>query len=187
MKIYTGTGDDGSTGLFGGARVEKDALRVDAYGTVDETSSALGLARALGVPAAVDAILATLQSDFFALGAELACVPGKEDKLGVPLLDAAAIAQIEAWIDEHDAELPPLRSFIVPGGTPGAGALHVARTTCRRAERRVVTLAREGGVRTDLLVYLNRVNDLLFVLARRANHMAGVTDVPWEPRRARHG
>ncbi|MEB2311832.1 MAG: cob(I)yrinic acid a,c-diamide adenosyltransferase [Sorangiineae bacterium] len=182
MKIYTRTGDDGTTGLFGGARVDKDDARVDAYGTVDETNSALGLARAYRPCASVEAVLAEVQVDLFALGAELACVPGKESRMGSPLLTAADAARLEAAIDAAEQGLPPLKNFVLPGGTSAAAALHHARTVCRRAERLLWTARRSSPVRDELLIYLNRLSDLLFVLARRDNFEAGVADVPWAPR-----
>jgi cob(I)alamin adenosyltransferase len=183
MKIYTKTGDDGSTGLFGGARVDKDDARVEAYGSVDETNALIGMARAASPPARVDAVLARAQEDLFSLGAELACVPGSEGRLGIRLLDAADSERLEREIDAAEAELEPLKSFVLPGGTAAAAALHAARTVCRRAERRVISLRRTSAVRSELIVYLNRLNDLLFVLARAANHAAGVADVPWNARR----
>jgi cob(I)alamin adenosyltransferase len=182
MKIYTKTGDDGTTGLFGGARVGKDDALVEAYGTVDETNAALGLARSAGLPAALDGLLESIQKDLFVLGAELACVPGKQDKLKMDLIDDTHVAALEVAIDTHEAALEALKSFILPGGTPGAAALHFARTVCRRAERRALLASRGEGVRSELLVYLNRLSDLLFVLARRANHDAAVADVPWVAR-----
>ncbi|MEZ4220297.1 MAG: cob(I)yrinic acid a,c-diamide adenosyltransferase [Polyangiaceae bacterium] len=182
MKIYTRTGDDGQTGLFGGARVAKDDLRVEAYGTVDETNALLGVARATGLSPQVDEVLARVQTDLFVLGAELACAPGKADKLSMALLSAADAQRLEQAIDAAEAPLAPLTSFVLPGGSASAAALHHARTVCRRAERRVLAARREDGVRDELVIYLNRLSDLLFVLARRANHDTGVADVPWAPR-----
>ncbi len=179
MKIYTRTGDQGRTGLFGGARVRKNDPRVEAYGTVDETNAVLGVARAADLPAPLQDIVESLQQDLFVLGAELACDPSKTDKLKVPLLGQERIEALEALIDRLEAELPPLSSFILPGGCAAAAALHLARTVCRRAERRVLDVA---DVRPGVVVYLNRLSDLLFVLARRANRVAGVDDVPWEGR-----
>lgn len=182
MKIYTRTGDDGQTGLFGGARVAKDDLRVEAYGTVDETNALLGVARATGLSPQVDEVLARVQTDLFVLGAELACAPGKADKLSMALLSAADAQRLEQAIDAAEAPLAPLTSFVLPGGSASAAALHHARTVCRRAERRVLAARREDGVRDELVIYLNRLSDLLFVLARRVNHDTGVADVPWAPR-----
>jgi len=179
MKIYTRTGDAGETGLFGGARVQKDDARVEAYGTVDETNSCLGAARALGVSPKTDAALLRIQSDLFTLGAELACVPGKESKLTLTLVSAADIARLEGWIDDAEAPLAPLKHFVLPGGSAGAAELHRARTVCRRAERRTLTASRASPVRPEIVIYLNRLSDLLFVLARYENHVAGVADIPW--------
>ena len=179
MKIYTRTGDAGSTGLLGGARIAKDGLRIEAYGTVDELNAALGAARALGTPdAALDAALARVQVDLFALGAALASAPGRELRAGEGVT-AADIERLEREIDAWEAELPPLRSFVLPGGSGAAALLHLARTVCRRAERSVVRLAREESAPAEILVYLNRLSDLLFTLARLANHRAGVGDLTW--------
>ncbi len=183
MKLYTKTGDDGTTGLFGGARVAKNSARVEAYGTVDETNAAIGVARAARCEPAIDEMLAGVQKDLFVVGAELACVPGRESRLSTPLLGEADIARLERAIDEADAACPPLRTFILPGGSPPAAALHLARTVCRRAERAVLAID-DARPRPALVIYLNRLSDLLFALARRANGTAGVADVPWEPRAA---
>jgi len=181
MKLYTKTGDDGTTGLFGGGRVLKASARVEAYGTVDETNAAIGVARAVPLDPVIDAVLAPIQADLFTLGAELACVPGKEGKLGMTPIGEVDIARLERAIDEADGACPPLKSFVLPGGSPGAAALHVARTVCRRAERAALAVG-DAPVRRDVIVYLNRLSDLLFALARRANIVAGVADVPWQPR-----
>jgi cob(I)alamin adenosyltransferase len=181
MKIYTKTGDDGTTGLYGGARVKKASPRVEAYGTVDELNAVLGVARAGGVERAMDTLLAQIQVDLFTLGAELACLPGKEEKLGMPLLGDGDAERLERAIDDGEAKLTPLQTFILPGGSVAAAHLHLGRTVCRRAER--ATLAVEDPpVRGALIVYLNRLSDLLFVLARLANTVAGEKDVPWIPR-----
>jgi len=183
MKLYTKTGDDGTTGLFGGMRVPKASARVDAYGTVDEANAAIGVARAFAPEPAIDEVLASVQGDLFALGAELACAPGREAKLSMRLLDEEDIAKLERAIDEADAACPPLKNFVLPGGSPVAAALHLARTVCRRAERAVLAV-REAPIRRELVVYLNRLSDLLFALARRTNIMAAIPDVPWIPRSA---
>jgi cob(I)alamin adenosyltransferase len=180
MKLYTKTGDDGTTGLFGGGRVPKASARVDAYGTVDEANAAIGVARATGLDKAMDDVLSRVQTDMFALGAELACVPGRESKLSMALLGDAEIERLERAIDEADAACPPLKAFVLPGGSPQAAALHQARTICRRAERSVLSID-DAPARRDVVVYLNRLSDLLFALARRANVVAGVEDVPWLP------
>lgn len=179
MKIYTRTGDAGETALFGGARVAKDDPRVEAYGTVDEANSCLGVVRALGVSAKTDAALLQIQSDLFTIEAELACVPGKEDKLKIALIAQTDIARLEAWIDDAEAPLAPLKHFILPCGSPGAAALHLARTVCRRAERRTLSAGRTAAIRPEIMTYLNRLSDLLFVLARYENHVTGRPDIPW--------
>lgn len=184
MKIYTRTGDDGTTGLFGGARVPKDDPRVEAYGTVDELNSLLGVARSAGLPEVVDRLLAVVQEDLFVVGSELATVLGKETKLPMDLLGADGAGRLEGAIDDLEAALPALQTFILPGGTVGAATLHLARTVCRRAERRVLAASRGSAVRQEVVVYLNRLSDYLFVAARHANRSAGVADIPWAPRRA---
>ncbi|HEY2839468.1 MAG TPA: cob(I)yrinic acid a,c-diamide adenosyltransferase [Pirellulales bacterium] len=177
MKIYTKTGDDGTTGLFGGPRVSKDAPRIEAYGAVDELNAVVGLARTEPMSAQLDVLLARVQNELFDLGAELA-TPDPVAK-GTALLGGSQIATLEAAIDLYEEQLEPLRQFILPGGCPAAALLHLARTVCRRAERRIITLAATEAVRNELVVYVNRLSDLLFVLARAANHLAGERDVPW--------
>lgn len=184
MKIYTKTGDAGETGLFGGQRVAKDALRVHAYGSVDECNAALGLARAAGPDAGLDAMLAELQSQLFVVGADLA-TPG--ENANIPRVGAAEIAQLEVWIDTLEAELEPLRQFILPGGTPAAAQLHLARTVCRRAERSLVALGREQRVSDAARRYLNRLSDALFVAGRALNRHAGRADVQWRHERSKTG
>lgn len=181
MKIYTKTGDEGETGLFGGARVSKASARVATYGDVDELNSALGIARLHPIDEARDALLSKTQSELFDVGAELAARPGKD--IGIPRVSDVEIEHLERAIDQAELELAPLASFILPGGSPGAAHLHLARTICRRAERAVVALAADEAVRPEIIRYLNRLSDLLFVLARLANARAGVADVPWEGRR----
>jgi len=188
MKIYTKTGDEGETGLFGGTRLGKDDPRVEAYGAVDELNSQLGVVASLDLPGDdMVQTLAAIQSSLFDVGAELGTAPDRLPELTMPTLDAEAIAGLEALIDAADRELPPLTSFVLPGGTVVAAQLHVARTVCRRAERRVVALGHVSGVRGELIRYLNRLSDLLFVWARLANHRAGVGDVPWVGRGKRDG
>jgi cob(I)alamin adenosyltransferase len=183
MKLYTKTGDKGTTGLFGGGRVPKASPRVEAYGTVDEANAVIGVARATKLDPTIDVVLEGVQADLFTLGAELACVPGKESKLSMALIGESDIQRLETAIDEADAACEPLKTFVLPGGSPQAAALHLARTVARRAER--ATLAIEDApVRQEALIYLNRLSDLLFALARRANVSAGVPDVPWNPRGA---
>lgn len=179
MKIYTRTGDQGDTGLFGGARVAKNDPRVEAYGTLDELNAQLGFVRALAPPPELGPLLEHLQASLFALGAEVACTPGKTDRLGFELLGDPEIAALEAAIDEHEAVLPPLKTFILPSGSPVGAALHVARTVCRRAERASLAVT---DARPEVLIYLNRLGDLLFVLARRASHIAETKETPWTGR-----
>lgn len=180
MKIYTKTGDDGETGLYGGPRVGKDHPRVEAYGSVDELNAVLGVVRTHGPPADIDALLATIQNELFDLGAELA-TPDAATRKG-PRVGPPQIAALEQAIDRYEEQLEPLRQFILPGGVAAAAALHLARTVCRRAERLVVTLARGESISPDVVIYLNRLSDLLFVLARATNRREGVVDVPWEQR-----
>ena len=185
MKIYTKTGDTGQTSLLGGVRVSKADPRVDAYGDVDEANAAIGLARAVGVPSDIDAALEWIQRDLFALGASLADARAHsrdEPQPGLPTQDAkmllgeADIRRLEAWIDEGEKSLPALRRFILPGGAPAGAALHLARTITRRAERRIVSL---GTAEPTQIIYINRLSDLLFVIARVVNFRAGVFEAEW--------
>lgn len=181
MKIYTRTGDEGDTGLFGGGRVGKDDPRVEAYGAVDELNSAVGVARSAAVMPRIDEVLAPIQRDLFAIGALLA-TPDHEkmkEQLAKARIDDERIAELERAIDAGEDELEPLKSFIMPGGTPKAAALHLARTICRRAERRVVALQRTVPLPQLAIIYLNRLSDLLFVLARVANKRSGFGEVTW--------
>ena len=182
MKIYTKTGDTGETSLMGGRRVPKDNPRVAAYGDVDETNACIGLARATPPGALADDLLGAIQRDLFAIGGTLASpAPGKLKKAQRAKVAVAPerIAALEHAIDEAEQELPALKAFVLPGGTPKAAALHLARTVCRRAERSVVHLARTEEVGGEVVVYLNRLSDLLFTLARLANHRAGGEDQTW--------
>lgn len=182
MRIYTRTGDGGETSLFGGGRVPKDHPRVAAYGAVDELNAVLGWAAAVVGEGETAARMRLVQGDLLAMGAVLATRPpaeGRPGPKGVPELPTARIGEMEAWMDAAGDELPELRAFILPGGSPGAAALHVARTVCRRAERAVVALAGTEGVDEGALAYLNRLSDLLFTLARLEAHRAGVPDVEW--------
>jgi len=182
MKIYTKTGDHGDTGLFGGTRVEKDNVRVEAYGTLDELNAFVGVARAAQADASMTALLGEIQPLLFELGAELASPPSAT-LASAARLGEAEVSWLEQRIDAAEAELEPLRHFVLPGGTPGAAALHVCRAVCRRAERRLVALRHSEPATGALgVVFLNRLGDLLFVLARLANHHGGVTDAPWTPR-----
>lgn len=181
MSISTGTGDRGESGLIGGSRVSKDDIRLQAYGTVDELNSMIGVARTLQPPEPLDQELADISSWLFCLGSDLA-TPGagvSEDvKLYQPL---AATKSLEEWIHREEKDLPPLRRFILPGGSSLAAHLHLARTICRRAERHVVSLTRRGGEGVLAVVFLNRLGDLLFLYARRANLAAGIADIEWQP------
>jgi cob(I)alamin adenosyltransferase len=181
MRIYTRTGDAGETGLFGGGRVAKDHPRVQAYGDVDELNSAVGMVRATQPVHFMDQLLENIQRDLFSLGGHLATPdPGKvREALEKADLSESRITAFEKVMDEADQELPPLRAFVLPAGTPKAATLHLARTTCRRAERSVVRLSHEEPVPELFLVYLNRLSDLLFTLARLANHRDGAGDVTW--------
>jgi cob(I)alamin adenosyltransferase len=176
VKIYTRTGDHGQTSLFGGARVPKHDPRIESYGTVDELSSHLGVARASWPSSPIDRELHDVQLDLFEIGAHLAS-PGTSRFPGVEL---ARIEALERSIDAMESRLTPLKTFILPGGTLAAAQLHVARTVCRRAERLVVALNDESSATVSTIAYLNRVSDYLFVAARLANLEAGVEDVPWE-------
>jgi cob(I)alamin adenosyltransferase len=181
MKIYTKTGDAGETGLFGGGRVSKDDPRVEAYGDVDELNAVLGLVRAVEMMPRIDEVLVPIQRDLFSIGALLS-TPDLEkmhDHLAKAQVDEGRISELEQAIDACDKELEPLRAFIVPGGTPKAATLHVARTVCRRAERRVIHLQRNVEIPQIVVVYLNRLSDLLFTLARVANTRAGAGEVTW--------
>jgi cob(I)alamin adenosyltransferase len=184
MKIYTKTGDDGSTGLFGGGRVPKSDLRIECYGTVDELNAVLGLAGAGAGTNAGEFVqaLRAVQCDLFVVGSHLATEESRY-RSSLPPLDPEMSARLESQIDLAEAQLAPLRQFILPGGTETAARLHFARTVCRRAERLLVHFAAARAVDPMLLIYLNRLSDWLFVQARLANHRAGVADVPWVPMR----
>ncbi len=192
-RIYTRTGDKGDTALGSGERVSKANVRIEAYGTVDETNASIGVARLHTTDAKLqrlDGMLATIQNELFDLGADL-CVPDRGQKLEwEPLRIVASQHQrLERDIDALNAELSPLRSFVLPAGTPAAAHLHVARTTCRRAERLMVALAAAEGeqVSADAMAYINRLSDFLFVASRYANHVAGPGDVLWVPGKTRAG
>jgi len=182
VKIYTRTGDAGETALFGAGRVPKDHPRVRAMGEVDELNAAIGWSvTQVGVDKSRER-LQSIQHELFAIGAELATPPPEPGRVRpeTPDIDVRGIERMERWIDEVAAELPELRAFVLPGGTKGAAALHLARTVCRRAERAVVALAEADAVRDEVLAYLNRLSDLLFTLARLENHRAGSGDVEWK-------
>ena len=179
MKIYTKTGDAGDTSLFDGTRVSKTDPRVVAYGDVDELQACLGVARAAALAADLDEMCVALQRDLFALGARLADPAHKiARRVEKIVIDDASIARLEGWIDRLDTEIAPLRHFILSDGTAAGASLHFARTVCRRAERSVLALG-SGAVEPVVIVYLNRLSDLLFTMARAANHRAGVAETPW--------
>lgn len=180
MKIYTKTGDKGDTSLYGGQRVPKDALRIEAYGTVDELNSVLGIVRADNRDAVLDAILARVQNELFDVGADLA-TPRSLTTNPVKRMETKDCVHLEKSIDRLDAQLKPLKAFVLPGGSAVAARLHFARTVCRRAERAVVRLSRNEDIGDGITVYLNRLSDLLFVMARYANHVAGVSETTWKP------
>ena len=178
MKIYTRTGDTGETSLFGGTRARKDDARVDAYGEIDELNAWLGFVRASRLDSVLDEMLLALQRDLFALGAQLADPADKlAPRVTKAVIDDDHIVRLEQLIDRLEGELPPLRRFIMAGGTSAGAALHIARTVCRRAERRIVAL--DPPIDPILLRYVNRLSDLLFVLARVVNHRGGVTETEW--------
>ncbi len=181
-RIYTRTGDDGTTGLGIGSRVPKDSLRVAAYGTVDELNAFVGVARAADVDGEIGDALATIQNDLFHLGSALCMPPAERGDIEIPEIEKRHVEQLEAWIDRWNDELPSLTNFVLPAGTAAAAHLHVARTVCRRAERRLVTLGRDDHVDPEALHYLNRLSDLLFVLSRVENLRAGVEEVLWDSR-----
>jgi cob(I)alamin adenosyltransferase len=176
VKLYTKTGDEGQTGLIGGQRVAKDHPRVSAYGGVDELNCALGWVIAAMPHPDLNSELQQIQDKLFVLGAELA---NPDSKVATPSISEADITLLESWIDKASDAVPPLRQFILPGGTEESARLHVARAVCRRAERDVVALSHAETVHESCLIYLNRLSDLLFAWARLANHQAGVDDIPW--------
>ena len=177
-RIYTRTGDKGETGLVGGARVPKDSLRVDAYGNVDELNSALGIVRAFLNDGELDNLLAELQRDLFVVGADLASTPEAQLR-NIPRISSEKITAMERTIDMFEAQLPPLKAFILPGGGVAGSLLHNARTIARRAERRIVTLSKTEPINEELVPYMNRYSDLLFVVARVANHREKKAETEW--------
>ena len=179
MKIYTKTGDSGETSLFDNSRVSKADPRVDAYGEVDEVNACLGAALAAGVDADITAVLTAIQQDLFAVGARLADPSSRiADRVTKAAVKTQQTEMLEGTIDRLESELPPLRRFILPGGSPAGSLLHLARTVCRRAERRVVGLGTDA-IEPGVVIYLNRLSDLLFVMARAVNHRAGVPEIEW--------
>lgn len=200
MKLYTRTGDDGTTGLFGGGRVSKDHPRVEAYGTVDELNAALGLAAAcvadlhrsrtsttdmVILASLLLSIFSELQSRLFDIGADLATPEGSKQEAKILRISEEHVAEAERWIDEIDGGNAPMKSFVLPGGSELAARLHLARTVCRRAERLMIHLSHSEPVSAGAIVYINRVSDLLFAMARRVNKELGAPDVPWVPARKR--
>ncbi len=186
MKLYTRSGDDGTTGLFSGTRVSKDHPRIEAYGTVDEFNAVLGLAMSAcratdPLEARLLQIFAQVQSRLFDIGADLATPEGANNSAKVLRIDEHHVAEVEGWIDEIDGQNEPIRTFVMPSGCELAARLHVARTVCRRAERLMVSLGQLEAVGTGPLRYMNRLSDLLFAMSRLVNRHAGVGDVPWIP------
>lgn len=181
-RVYTRSGDDGSTGLGGGQRVSKDSLRVDAYGDVDELNAQIGAALGRGLVDELRAELARVQNELFHLGSDLCVLEEDKARMPVPCVEQKHVDALEKLMDRLSAEVGPLENFILPGGTPGAAQLHVARTVCRRAERAVVALSRAEPVGPFTIKYLNRLSDALFVMARYENHRCGVTDPIWDSR-----
>lgn len=181
MKIYTRTGDQGQTSLFGGQRVFKDNIRIEAYGTVDELNSVIGVALIeIDNPDIYD-LLKKVQNQLFSIGSDLATPLDKENsRASISIIKEHHITELENAIDFFDAQLEPLRNFILPGGSGGAAYLHLARTICRRAERRVITLMNTDAINQNILLFLNRLSDLLFVLARFENRTSSIADIPWK-------
>lgn len=182
-RVYTGGGDDGTTALVGGARVAKDDLRIETYGTVDELNSVIGVAIASGLAEEMRERFFVLQQVLFNLGTELATPPADRERFAIPCIEERHVRDIEGWIDDWNDQLEPLTSFILPGGDLAAAQLHVARTVCRRAERLAIGLNREAEVGKDALVYLNRLSDFLFVAARYQARLSGQGEVLWDSRR----
>lgn len=175
-RIYTRTGDRGETGLVGGTRIPKDSIRVDAYGSMDELNSVLGLAKSFVTDTELDSLLRELQNDLFIAGSDLASVKSDQN---VPRITSERILELERIIDKYEEELPPLKVFILPGGTNAGAALHFARSVARRAERRIITLGRTDKINDQLIPYINRLSDLLFVLARVINYRQRTVEVQW--------
>jgi cob(I)alamin adenosyltransferase len=181
-RVYTRTGDQGSTALGGGQRVEKDSLRIEAYGTVDELNSVIGVAVAAGLDETMRDRFFIIQQVLFNLGSDLSILESDKERIAVPRVEPRHVSDLESWIDEWNEQIEPLKSFVLPGGDLAAAQLHVARTVCRRAERLVVTLAREEPLGEHVLPYLNRLSDLLFVAARLQSHLSGHGDILWDSR-----
>lgn len=180
MKIYTKTGDKGQTGLFGGGRVSKDSPRIEAFGTIDELNCLLGLARTDAGDDEAVTILESIQQELFAIGTELATPDSTKNPIAT--IGGEEVGRLESWIDRLEEELPELRNFILPGGSRCGARLHLARSVCRRAERNVIAAGRESDISANVVIYLNRLSDLLFVLARYENHRSEEREEPWKPR-----
>lgn len=181
-KIYTRTGDDGTTALGGGQRVPKESLRIEAFGTVDELNSQVGVALAAGLEGSIAEKLEAIQNDLFHAGSDL-CIPEEDKaKMPVPRIEQRHVEMLERWMDEMQKELSPLQNFVLPGGSLGAAQLHVARTICRRAERQTAALSRREKIGSHILIYLNRLSDALFVAARYENLKKGSPDTLWNSR-----
>jgi cob(I)alamin adenosyltransferase len=181
-RVYTRTGDDGRTGLGGGQRVPKDSPRIEAYGTVDELNSSIGAAIAAGLVSELVEKLRGIQNELFHLGSDLSILEEDKARMPVPRIEERHVTELEKTMDALTEQLAPLENFVLPGGAAGAAALHVARTVCRRAERRVIALSRVEPVGPQTIVYLNRLSDALFVMARFENAKRGVPDVLWDSR-----
>lgn len=177
MKIYTKTGDSGDTGLVSGERVSKSSLRITSYGEIDELNSVIGMCRTMGMQEELDSVLHNIQRDLFSIGADLATP--MDSKVKVDRLTLDAVQRLEEWIDLFDAQNPPLKNFILPGGNPLGSYLHFARTVCRRAERVIVALKESEEINEYVLIFVNRLSDLLFVLARLVNNREQVREEPW--------
>ncbi|MCC7364495.1 MAG: cob(I)yrinic acid a,c-diamide adenosyltransferase [Dehalococcoidia bacterium] len=182
-RVYTRAGDDGTTALVGGQRVPKDSLRIEAYGTVDELNSVIGVAVAAGLDASMREQFFVIQQVLFNLGSDLAILEADKERIPVPQIEPRHVEQLEGWIDAWNAELAPLKSFVLPGGSDlSAAQLHVARTVCRRAERVAMALSRHEPIGAQVIAYLNRLSDLLFVAARYQVHRAGAKELFWDSR-----
>lgn len=182
-RVYTGGGDDGTTALGGGQRIAKDSRRIEAYGTVDELNSLIGVAIAAGIDKRMLERFHIIQQLLFNLGSDLCILEEDKERLPVPQIEDRHVRDLESWMDEWNEELEPLKSFVLPGGDMATAQLHVARTVCRRAERCVIALSREEAVGQHVVVFLNRLSDLLFVAARYHAKHAGIGDVLWDSRR----
>jgi cob(I)alamin adenosyltransferase len=181
-RVYTKTGDDGTTGLGGGQRVPKDSLRIEGYGTVDELNSVIGVAVASGLSESMQPAFFIIQQVLFNVGSDLCMLEADKKRWAVPQVEERHVVQLEGWIDEWNDTLEPLKSFILPGGDLVSANLHVARTVCRRAERLTITLAREESIGEHVIPYLNRLSDLLFVAARYHASLVGRPDILWDSR-----